>query len=97
MVKVKGCYWSHIAENWRSIVMYGIDNELTGQLRYRELLKEAEQERLAAHAKQVEQGSFYRNVVYLVGSSLIQLGQRLERVGTSCTSNSPTSASIRQS
>lgn len=77
--------------------MYRIDNELTGQLRYRELLKEAEHERLAAHAKQIEQGSFYRSAVYLIGSSLIQLGQRLERVGTSCASNPPTSASIRQS
>jgi len=77
--------------------MYLIDNELTGQLRYRELLKEAERERLAAQATHVEQGSFYRSAVYLVGSSLVRLGQRLERVGTSCTSNPPTSASVRQS
>jgi hypothetical protein len=77
--------------------MYRIDNELTGQLRYRELLKEAEQERLAAQSTRVEQGSFYRSAVYLIGSSLVQLGQRLERVGTSCTSHPPTSASIHQS
>ena len=76
--------------------MYRIDNELTGQLRYRELLKEAEQERLVAKAKRIEQGSFYRSAAYLVGSSLVQLGQRLERVGTSCSTNPPTSASIRE-
>lgn len=77
--------------------MYQIANELTGQMRYRELLKEAEQERLAAKAKQVEQGSLFRSTVYLIGSSLVQLGQRLERVGTSCASNPPTSASFRES
>ena len=76
--------------------MYRIDNELTGQLRYRELLKEAEQERLVAKAKRVEQGAFYRSAAYLVGSSLVQLGQRLERVGTSCSTNPPTSATFRK-
>jgi hypothetical protein len=77
--------------------MYLIDNELTGQSRYGELLEEAERERLIAQTKHVEQGSFYRSAVYLIGSSLVRLGQRLERVGVSCTSNPPASASVRQS
>jgi hypothetical protein len=77
--------------------MYQIDNELIGQLRYRELLKEAEQERLASKAKGVAQSSFYRSAAYLIGSSLVQLGQRLEHVGTSRTINSSISASMRES
>jgi hypothetical protein len=77
--------------------MYQINNELLGQMHYRELLKEAARERLASEAKRVVQQSFYRSTVYLFGSSLIQLGQRLEHVGTSHTTNPSISATIRES
>lgn len=71
--------------------MYRIDYELTGQSRYKELLKEAERERLAAEAGRMP-WPFYRSAVYLIGSSLVQLGQRLERGGTSRTINPSPSA-----
>jgi hypothetical protein len=76
--------------------MYQIDSELTGKLHYRELLREAEQERLASAAREVKQGPLYRSALYLVGSSMVQLGQRLERIGTSRTPNHLTSATIRE-
>ncbi len=71
--------------------MQQIDSELLGQRRYEELLQEAEQARLA---HRIEQQSAYQSMLYLIGSSLIQLGRRLERVGTSRMAHPSTPATV---
>jgi hypothetical protein len=77
--------------------MYRLDNELIGQWHYRELLQEAERERLASEASHATQQSFYRSAIYLLGSSMVQFGQRLESAGTSRTIHPSPSATIRES
>jgi hypothetical protein len=68
--------------------MYGIDNDLQAQMHYKQLLQEAEQERQARQARGTEQRSLQRSAAYMLGSSLILWGQRLERFGTSHAANS---------
>jgi hypothetical protein len=64
-----------------------MSNELLARVHYEYLLQEAEQERQALQLKNMGQRSLQHDAIYLIGSSLIHLGQRLERFGAPHTAN----------